>query len=339
MNKFLLRRLLAAVLALGLVSSAAAAGFFVWVNNQGRIGGPGVEVSIENGTSAAAIAKRLEEKGVIRSELAFRLFMKWNKSADALKAGEYDLQANMPFPALVAELQKGPRVAFVKLPIPEGLNLEQTAAQVERRTHISADEFLGAATPSTIRPAILPDDGTTLEGFLYPTTYFVEETETASSLVRRLVDHSEKELKEQDVEQAGRLGRTPYEILIIASMIEEEAKADDERTKISAVIHNRLRKGMALGIDATIQYAVHKYEGQPLTQSDLKIDSPFNTRTRTGLPPHPISSPRAGSIAAAMEPSDDDYLFYVLGPDCVHHVFTNNSTDFERAKARQPANC
>lgn len=339
MSKFVVRRLMAGLIALVLLFAAVVASFFLWINTQGREGGQSVKVSIKNGTSGSAIAHRLEEKGVVQSALAFRLYLKMSKSTQALKAGEYQLRADMPYPELVAELQKGPAVEFVKLPIPEGLNLQQTAAQVEKHTHIGAAEFLAAATPATVRPAILPPDISTLEGFLYPTTYFVGERETAASLVRRLVHQFERQLNRQDVDKAGNLGRSPYEILIIASMIEEEAKADDERTKISAVIHNRLRRSMPLGIDATIQYAVRKYEGQPLTRSDLEIDSPFNSRTRAGLPPHPISSPRAGSMQAALNPESADYLFYVLGPDCVHHVFSTNSAEFLRAKARQPANC
>lgn len=339
MNKFLLRRIMAAVVVLGVFLGVATGAFFFWLDNQGEAGGQPVKVSIENGSSGTDIATRLEKEGVIRSALAFRLFMRMNSSNEAFKAGEYQLRADMAFPQIVAELQKGPEVKFVRLPIPEGLNLEQTAAQVGKRTHITSEEFLAAATPQTVRPAILPTSSTTLEGFMYPTTYFVEERETAASLVRRLVEQSETQMEKLDFTQASSLGRSPYEILIIASMIEEEAKADEERTKMSAVIHNRLRQNIPLGIDATIQYAVRKYEGQPLRRSDLEIDSPFNTRTRTGLPPHPISSPRAGSIKAALNPSDDDYIFYVLGPDCVHHVFTNNSADFSRAKARQPDDC
>lgn len=329
---------MAAVIALALVGAGGAGAFVLWLNKQGADGGSGVKVSIKNGSSGSAIAQRLQAKGVIRSALAFRLFMKMT-GATNLKAGEYQLRTDMPFSRLVAELQKGPEVEYVKLSIPEGLNIDQTADRVGKSTHITAADFLTAATPATVRPSILPPDGTTLEGFLYPTTYFVEEKETAQSLVRRIVHTFEERLQSEDIQRAAELGRTPYEILIIASMIEEEAKADEERPKISAVIHNRLRQNIPLGIDATIQYAVHKYEGQALTRSDLEIDSPFNSRLRTGLPPHPISSPRLSSIHAALNPAPEQYLFYVLAPDCIHHVFTTNSADFSRAKARQPAGC
>jgi len=267
------------------------------------------------------------------------LYLKTSGVTGGLKAGKYNLRSDMPFPELVSQLEMGPEIKFVKLVVPEGLNIEQTAGQVGKLTHVSAEDFLAAATPDTVRPDILPDDISTLEGFLYPTTYFIEEKDTPESVVLRIVGQFTKQFQKQDVAKAAELGRTPYEILIIASMIEEEAKADDERTKISAVIHNRLKQGIALGIDATTQYAVRKYSGQPLTKSDLESDSPFNTRKRAGLPPTPISSPRASSINAALNPASESYLYYVLGADCVHHTFTTNSADFIRAKARQPRNC
>ncbi|MGI8426945.1 MAG: endolytic transglycosylase MltG [Actinomycetota bacterium] len=334
-----MRKLLAAVVALVLVVIGGGALFVRWLDTQGSPTGKTIKVSIPTGTSGSTIADALQKRGVVRSSLAFRLYLKTSGVTGGLKAGQYDLRSDMPFPELVNQLEMGPAVKFVKLVVPEGLNIDQTAAQVDKLTHVSAADFLAAATPATVRPGILPENVSTLEGFLYPTTYFIEEKDTPESVVKRIVGQFNKQFQKQDVAKATELGRTPYEILIIASMIEEEAKADDERTKVSAVIHNRLKQGIALGIDATTQYLVRKYNGQPLTQSDLEIDSPFNTRKRAGLPPTPISSPRASSINAALNPASEDYLYYVLGSDCVHHVFTNNSADFIRAKARQPRNC
>jgi len=334
-----LRRVVAGLIAVSIVAIGGGAMFFRWLNTQGSPTGKAVSVSIPTGTSGSTIAEALEKRGVIKSSLAFRLYLKTSGVTGGLKAGKYSLRSDMPFPELVTQLEKGPEIKFMKLVVPEGLNIEQTAAQVGKLTHISAADFLAVATPSTVRPGILPETVSTLEGFLYPTTYFIEERDSPESVVKRLVGQFEAQFQKQDLSKATALGRNPYEILIIASMIEEEAKADDERAKISAVIHNRLRQGIALGIDATTQYAVRKYSGQPLTKSDLESDSPFNTRKRAGLPPTPISSPRASSIAAALNPAPEAYLYYVLGSDCVHHTFTTNSADFVRAKARQPRNC
>jgi len=334
-----LRRLFAALLAVVLVVSGAIAVMFAWVNHQGAQTGKPVNVSIKSGASGASIADSLQREGVVRSGLAFRLYLKTRGIKSQLKSGQYQLRTDMPLAQLIQALERGPQLEFFKLVLPEGLNIQQTAAQVGRLTRIQGADFLQAATAATVRPAILPEASSNLEGFLFPATYFVKKDEGPDSVVRRLVTEFEKRFPQDAQAKASALGRTPYEILIIASMIEKEAKANDERGKISAVIHNRLKQGMTLGIDATIQYAVKKYNGQPLTKSDLAIDSPFNTRKRAGLPPSPISNPRLASIEAALNPDPVDSLYYVLSGDCVHHVFTKDIQSFQRANARQPKNC
>lgn len=334
-----MRKFLGFLLLLGLLGLGAA--YFVWNWAQGpeTAGGEPVAVTIEQGSSAAQIAETLGNSRVVDNALAFRIYMRMNDINADLRAGKYKLETAQPFDDLIATLRKGPPAEFVRLTIPEGLNVEQTAARVGEKTHIPAADFLAAAVPATARPTILPEGATTLEGFFYPTTYFVEKKETAQTLVARMVAEFHKQTEDDNIGATNDLGRTPYEILIIASLIEEEAKSADEREKISAVIHNRLRGNIALGIDATIQYAVRKYEGQPLTVSDLAIDSPFNSRTRPGLPPNPISSPRRASIQAALNPAEEDYIYYVLSSDCVHHTFTADYNVFLNAKNSQPTNC
>ncbi|HEX2149495.1 MAG TPA: endolytic transglycosylase MltG [Actinomycetota bacterium] len=334
-----MRKFLGFLVVMGLIAAGAA--FFVWNWAQGPevAGGEPVDVTIEQGSSATQIADTLQEAKVVDSALAFRMYMRFNDINADLRAGKYRLETAQPFDSLIAELRKGPPAEFVRLTIPEGLNVEQTAVVVGEKTHISAADFLAAAVPATARPTILPPNSNTLEGFFYPTTYFVEEKETAQTLVARMVAEFHKATEDSDLGATNDTGRTPYEILVIASLIEEEAKSAEERDDISAVIHNRLKANMALGIDATIQYAVKKYEGQPLTVSDLAIDSPFNSRTRVGLPPNPIASPRKASIEAALNPADSDAIYYVLSGDCVHHVFTADYNRFLAAKNNQPRNC
>lgn len=326
------------ILAFGLAGLAGAGVLYRWVNFQGEADADPVSVFIEQGTSGRAIAQKLEEKRVVGSALAFRIYLRTRNVNADLRAGKYELQTAMAFEDLVKELTRGPEVEFVKLVVPEGLTIDQTALQVEKLTHIKAADFLTAARPEVARPSILPSGVQSLEGFLYPATYYVIEKETAESLVKRMVGEFEKRSKSAGIDQAQAVQRTPFEALIIASMIEEEAKDPEERDEVSAVIHNRLRKGIPLGIDATIQYAVKKYNGEPLTQSDLAIDSPFNSRERQGLPPWPIASPRSDSIKAAVNPSKVDYLYYVL-TDCRRHLFTASYEEFSRAKQRMPTNC
>lgn len=332
-----MRKALAALVALA-VAAVIAAGAVVLAYRSAERGTPGgrdVTVVIPPGFSGPEIAQTLEERKVVGSAFFFRMFLKRQGGGRDLKAGEYGLREGMAFEEVQAVLEKGPEVEFVRMTIPEGLTVAQAAARVGQQTHVTAEQFLEAAVPATVRPAILPPDAGSLEGFLYPQTYQVVEREAAADLVRRMVAQFEKETADAPWEQAQVLGVTPYQVLVIASLIEEEAKTEEDRSLISAVIHNRLRRGMRLEIDATVQYAVSKYEGQPLTQSDLAHDSPYNTRLHPGLPPTPIASPRAGSVVAALRPADSDALYFVLSPDCRRHLFTADYDEFLRGKAEQ----
>ena len=336
-----MRTALALVIALLVIAAAGLGGGYLWLQSKASGNGEGqpVGVTIDMGTAGTAVADTLQQKGVIDSALAFRIYMKTRNISTDLRAGKYNLRTGMPYADVLARLQKGPAIEYVKVSIPEGFTLEQTAAQVEKKTHITAADFFAAATPATVRPSVLPPNINSLEGFLYPTTYFIEKKDDAASLVKRMVAEFEKQLAGQDMTKAAALGRSPYDIIVIASMIEEEAKADEERKNISAVIHNRLKSNIPLGIDATIQYAFKVYDGRELRVSQLESDTPYNTRKFAGLPPGPIASPRAGSINAALQPAAVDYLYYVLGSDCVHHTFTASPAEFSRAKAAQPRNC
>lgn len=329
------------IFLLVLATVAVVAGIYLldWIGGPDGEGGEQVAVTIPNGSSTEQIAETLESNRVVDSALAFRLFLRREGVGSELKAGDYEFREAQPFDALLAKLREGPPAEFVRLTIAEGLNIQQTAEAVEAQTHISAADFLTAASPERASPALLPAGGATLEGFLYPSTYFVEEKETAESLVARMLDEFTEQTESLGLTEPNEFGLDPYEILVLASLVEEEAKADEERGMISAVIHNRLEAGMALGIDATIQYAVNKYHGEPLTVSDLAIDSPFNSRIHAGLPPHPISSPRASSIEAALNPPESDAVYYVLTEDCVHHSFTADYNEFLAAKNRQPDGC
>ena len=131
-------------------------------------------------------------------------------------------------------------------------------------------------------------------------------------------------------------GRSPYDVLIVASMVEREAKATSDGPMIAAVIYNRLKAHIKLGIDATTYYAVQKPFGATLTASDLAFPSPYNTRAVTGLPPTPIDSPQLSSMQAALQPSASDDLYYVLSSDCVHHSFFKSQAEFAAAAAHQP---
>lgn len=202
-----MRRFLGLLLVLGFIGAAVAYLVWDWAKGPEFSGGEPVEVTIEQGSSATKIAETLEEAKVVDNAMAFRLYMRLNDINADLRAGRYKLETAQPFDDLIAELRKGPPAEFVRLTIPEGMNVEQTAARVEEQTHITAADFLAAATPATARPTILPKGGTTLEGFFYPTTYFVEKKETAQTLVARMVSEFHKQTEDADLgadnDQAG----------------------------------------------------------------------------------------------------------------------------------------
>ncbi len=229
-----------------------------------------------------------------------------------------------------------PPPKVVKLTIPEGF----TRAQIAQRAHADgvSGNYLVASTHSLeLNPQHYgaPAGTPNLEGFLFPATYEIYADEPASRLVGRQLSAFEENFGTAQIRRAKALGITSYQLLIVASMVEREALIPGDRAKIAAVIYNRLHAGMPLGIDATIYYAVEQrrhiatYTGE-LTESDLHIDSPYNTRLHTGLPPTPISNPGLASIEAAAHPAHVSYLYYVAGADgCGEQVFSDTETLFE----------
>ena len=176
---------------------------------------------------------------------------------------------------------------------------------------------------------------------MFPATYRVEEGDELDEqkLIRQMTekfDATADEIGLSDTSAASAAaGRelSPYEVVIVASMIEKEAKVPEERAKIAQVIYNRLDQGMTLGIDATVLYAIGEQKEQ-LTQSDLRVDSPYNTRRYEGLPPTPIASPGRDSLEAALHPADGPWVYYVIEDEQGHHFFTDSSSEFDKARQR-----
>jgi UPF0755 protein len=251
----------------------------------------------------------------------------------------------MSYSAAIEALSKPPpKVIAVKVVIPEGYTRRQIADLV------GEDELSGSYLSATVRSKLLspkrygaPSGTRDLEGFLFPATYEL----TAGAPVQRLVDEQLKAFRERftaaDARRARELHVTPYQLLTVASMIEREAQTEHDRPRIAAVIYNRLKEGIPLGIDATIYYAVEQQKGiatytGELTESQLKIDSPYNSRTHKGLPPTPISNPGEASIEAAAHPSHVPYLYYVAGADgCGEQVFSKTYAEFEKNVAAYDA--
>lgn len=227
-----------------------------------------------------------------------------------------------------------PPEVIARLTIPEGFTVRQVARRVEELGICSAEDFMAAATAGDYQLPILPvEQAGNLEGLLFPKTYDITENMQPRDLVRRLLDQFALEAASINLERSRELGITPYQAVIVASLIEREVVVEEERPLVAAVIYNRLRAGMRLQIDATVQYALPQWK-ERLTYEDLKVDSPYNTYLHAGLPPTPICNPGRPSLEAALAPAQVDYLYYVATGEGGRHFFTADYQEFLRAKNR-----
>ncbi len=221
-------------------------------------------------------------------------------------------------------------IRTITVTVPEGYTRAQTA-------ELAKDEGLrGSYERASVRSPYLDPakyggkDAESLEGFLFPDTFELERRAEAATLVQLQLEDFKRRIKGVDMSYARSKNLTTYDVVTIASLVEEEAQLAGERPLIAAVIYNRLREGMPLGIDATIRFATGNYT-EPLTESELAVESPYNTRLNAGLPPGPIGSPGLASLEAAARPARVDYLFYVVEPgSCGKHAFSSSEAEFQR---------
>jgi UPF0755 protein len=304
-----------------------------------------VIVQIPKGSSSSKIGSILAHDNVISSGFFFNIRATLEGKRSSLHSGRFQLKHGMSYSAAIDALSKPPpKVIAVKVVIPEGYTRRQIADLV------GEDALSGSYLDATERSRLLnprhygaPAGTGNLEGFLFPATYEL----SAGAPVKRLVDDQLTAFRQrftaEDSRRARELHVTPYQLLTVASMIEREAQTEHDRPRIAAVIYNRLKEGIPLGIDATIYYAVELQKGiatytGELTESQLKIDSPYNSRTHKGLPPTPISNPGEASIDAAAHPSHVPYLYYVAGADgCGEQVFSKTYAEFEKNVAAYDA--
>ena len=294
-----------------------------------------VTVTVEKGDTLSSVAAKLDETGVIRSSTLFKLEARIQNVGAEIKPGEYQFEPGEDADEIFETLASGDSISILEATIPEGLTLEQTAQVIEEGTGIHAAEFEEAALETGYGYAFLEDPAVkTTEGFLFPKKYEVERDTDAAQVVDRLLEQYLIETRDLDIDAAqDRFNLTEYELVTVASLIEEESANPEERPIIASVIYNRLRNRMPLQVDATIQYVLGKPK-EDLSLSDLEVDSPYNTYTNRGLPPSPISSPGREAIQAALEPARTDYLYYVLETDGERHFFTNDYDEFLEAKSR-----
>lgn len=315
----------------------------LWVVHQlNPSGEPGTAVNftVGEGDSLDEVVARLHDEGIIGNE---RLFSWYVRSRGGLtpSPGYYSLRPGDSAGSIVDALSTPPAQTFVNVTFPEGFTVAQMASRLsEKMTFFSAADFLAAASDGSVTSALAPGGTLSMEGLLFPDTYQVSGDDTESRVVARLAAMMERVARQEDLEAGAKtLGYTPYEVLVIASMIEREAKVEADRPKIAQVIYNRLAKTgdkrMRLEIDATLLYGADP----SASFADLKAaDGPYNTYTRFGLPPTPIANPGRASIRAALAPagnpprSDEacaglpggtkcEYLYYVVAAADGTHAF------------------
>jgi uncharacterized YceG family protein len=233
-----------------------------------------------------------------------------------------------------------PTLERLRIIFPEGFTRKEMADRVDAVREIAIDKR--GVTPRLTPTGYLEASGTavppaefrkdwklsSIEGFLFPATYEFTKLTSSARLVRDQLTAFRRQWRKVDLRYARSKNLTPYDVLIIASMVEKETVAPSERPLVAAVIYNRLHNRMPLGIDATIRYGRDVPGTEPLKQSDIESDSPYNTRKRLGLPPTPIANPGLASMRAAARPARVGYLYFVRKPDGVHHFFTASESEF-----------
>jgi UPF0755 protein len=288
-----------------------------------------VSVTIPRGASVGDIADLLEREGVISSAFFFRARATLAGKGGDFKAGEFPLREDMSYGAAMEAISGTPPVPdTVTITIPEGLSRSETKDLI-------GDSLRGDYMAASLRsPRLDPADyggkaAENLEGFLFPATYELKPGQPVSALVDRQLDTFERELAKVDLRYAKSKNLTAYDVLTIASMIDREAQLASERRLVASVIYNRLSQGIHLGIDATIRFATGNWS-EPLKESELAIDSGYNTRLNPGLPPGPIGNPGLAAIEAAAHPAKTDFIYYVVKP-CGNgaHAFSSSDAEFQ----------
>ena len=304
-------------------------------------GDKAVNVRVNSGDSLSTIAGTLEKSDVVKSAKSFTQAAEKNSEASSIQPGLYALKTKMSGKSALNLLLTPSARLTRKVTIPEGLTVAQTLAVISEKAEVPlADLEIALKDVQNLGlPKWLPNTDVVLEGFLAPGTYEFDPDDTPLEMLQNMVATFQQQAGQIGFEDgAGALGQTPYGALIIASLIEREAKWDDERGKIARVIYNRLAVPMPLQIDAATSYGAGK-PGNELTVADLQnTANPYNLRVLPGLPPTPISNVGEASMKAAIAPEAGPWLYYVVNSADGHHFFTNDPAAFNAAVTQCKAN-
>ena len=290
-----------------------------------------VVVDIPQGETGSAVAAKLEKEGLIKDARLFKLVMKVTNSGKDIKPGKYQLNQNMTIMEILHRIKTGEgKVRLVT--IPEGLTLKEIAKLLGEKKIVSSNDFLSAAANNSY--FINGNKKDRIEGYLLPDTYDFPAAFSAGDIIKRMLKEFDDKAVPLYLNSKDKLPQkmSMDEIVILASLIEREAQVPSERPVIASVYYNRLKKGMKLQCDATVQYALGKQKAV-LKFSDLKVESPYNTYLHEGLPPGPIANPGIESIKSALNPEKTDYLFYVRNDvkDDGSHIFSKTLSEHNNA--------
>ena len=286
-----------------------------------------------------SLADTLKEAGLIEYKWLFKTFCRISNAETKVSPGEYELKSSYDYRALIQHMRPGASGAVtVKVTLPEGFTMRQIFLRLEEKGVANFDDLMEAAANYSFNYSFLeglPEgDATRLEGYLFPDTYEFYVGMQSSSAINKFLENFHYVQTDEMLRQAENLGLSMHDIIKVASMIEKEAANDNERSRIASVIYNRLNANMPLGIDATILYLFPEHEGAP-TAEMLEMDSPYNSRLYTGLPPTPVSNPGLMSILAALNPDHTNYYYYALDTQSGEHRFFTNANDFNAFVATQ----
>lgn len=297
-----------------------------------------IEFTIKKGDNYYNIAKELKEKGLIKSEEVYKIYLKINKPTN-LNFGDYELSKSMSIEEIIKTLSnsKNQKINTIKITFREGLNINAIAKKVEEETGITEKEFVEKVSDKEYLKKIqqnywfLTNDIYNeqiyypLEGYLFPDTYYFEEkTISTEKIIEKMLDNMKEKLEKHKASiQAKEL--TIHQILTLSSLIEQEAVTSDDRALVASVFYNRLKSNISLGSDVTTYYAARKNLTESLTQQELDDCNGYNTRCKTmkGLPVGPISNPGLSSIEAALNPATSDYYYFVA--DSSKKVYFNKT--------------
>ncbi len=293
--------------------------------------GEPVRVDVPAGASFSQIADSLAAHDIIDNKALFQAYGRVKGASAALRPGTYAFKRGTAWSTILADMKAG-RVLTAKLAIPEAFNVYALAPRIAQVTGLKEDSVLSVLMdPATAERLNVP--GPTLEGYLYPATYSFPINSSLDTVLSKLVATYRKMWTPARQARADSMKLTEREVITLASIIEKEAKKLDEMPMMAAVYHNRLRIGMPLGADPTVQYALGKHRARlSYAAIDSVADNPYNTYRNRGLPPGPIASPSERAMDAAMSPPVSDFLYFVARPDG-SHVFTRSLVEHNRAKS------